>query len=129
VLPPSLFSARWCPVAEELNGSNIALVGFAAFGACVDDFAAVILVCQWPSGQMNAVVACIFGANDRESVVPRSSRAVTCQPKQQFPVVNVIQSTSLQSSRPSYNSPSFYLRLYVIPKQQLYLDSFLVTKV
>jgi hypothetical protein len=46
VLPPSLFSARWCPVAEELNGSKIALVGFAAFGTGVEDLAAVILVCR-----------------------------------------------------------------------------------
>jgi hypothetical protein len=42
VLPPSLFSARWWPVAEELKGSKMAREGFAAFGAGVDHFAAVM---------------------------------------------------------------------------------------
>lgn len=32
MLPPSLFSARWWPVAEELKGSKMDLVGFAARG-------------------------------------------------------------------------------------------------
>jgi hypothetical protein len=42
-----------------------------------------------------AVIAGKGGANILGSVVPRFSRAVTCWPKQQFPVVNVIHVTSL----------------------------------
>ena len=52
-----------------------------------------------PLANSIAVVACRGGANNTGSVVPRSSRAVTCRPKQQFPVVDVIYVTSLRPSR------------------------------
>jgi hypothetical protein len=42
VLPQSLFSARWWPVAEELNGSKIARDGLAALAAGLLGFDAVM---------------------------------------------------------------------------------------
>lgn len=48
VLPPSLFSALWWPVALLLNGSKMDFEGLAAFGAGCDDFA-VGMVDIWPA--------------------------------------------------------------------------------
>lgn len=77
--------------------------------------------CSCPDGPLAssiAVVACKGGANNCGSVVSRSSRAVTCRPKQQFPVRRQRHlyhfTSSFASTYPTCTSS--YLCLYVVLK-------------
>lgn len=73
MLPPSLFSARWWPVAEELKGSNIAFDGFAAFGAEVGAFDEGMLVSKMRSLEApNATIpVCVAASKQTRSTTSR----------------------------------------------------------